>query len=135
MKKFRLLLATASMLVLLFCGTEASAQSGDYSEVAQLDVKQLVQVGDLDLVEKAQALEILSELKNDLASVEDDMVTSIKYGYVAVLNEKLNASNQAVSTVVENSIPDLVRIANRYKDVTSSTLSSVYNDVVNELEN
>ena len=35
MKKFRLLLATASMLVLLFCGTEASAQS-DYSGTANL---------------------------------------------------------------------------------------------------
>jgi ABC-type glycerol-3-phosphate transport system substrate-binding protein len=35
MKMFRLLLATASMLVLLFCGTEASAQS-DYSGTANL---------------------------------------------------------------------------------------------------
>ena len=136
MKKFRLLLASASLLVLLFCGTEASAQSGDYSGVAQLDVKQLVQVGNLDLVEKTQALEILSELKTDLGSIEDDMVvTSIKYGFIGVLNEKLSVSNEPVSSVVENSIIDLVRIGNRFKNVTSSTLSSVYNEVVSELEN
>ena len=135
MKKFRLLLASASLLVLLFCGTEASAQSGDYSGVAQLDVKQLVQVGNLNLVEKPQALEILSELKSDFSTEEDDLVLAIKSSYNAVLISKIATSNESVASVVENSIPDLVRVANRFKDVSSATLSSVYNDIVAELEN
>ncbi len=135
MKMFRLLLASASMLVLLFCGTEASAQADNLSGSAQLNVKQLVQVGDLDLVEKTQALEILSELKDDFSTEEDDLVLAIKHSYNAILISKIAASNESISTVIENSIPDLVRVANRFKDVSSATLSSVYNDIVAELEN
>jgi hypothetical protein len=139
MKKFRLLLATTSMLVLLFCGTEASAQS-DYSGTANLDVKQLVQVGDLDLVDKAEALEIMSELKvTYLEAAEsnssDDLYTSIRISYLGELSTKLNQSNLTTEEVVEASVADLIRVANRFKNVGSATLSSVYNDVVNALEN
>ena len=89
MKKFRLLLAMTSMLVLLFCGTEATAQS-DYSGIADLDVKQLVQVGDLDLVDKAEALEIMSELKVTYlgaaeSNTSDDLYTSIRISYPSLL--------------------------------------------------
>lgn len=139
MKKFRLLLASASMLVLLFCGTEASAQS-DYSGTANLDVKQLVQVGDLDLVGKTEALEIMSSLKvTYLEEAEnnssDDLSTSIRIAYLGELSSKIGTSNEPTEVVVEASISDLIRLANRFNNVDSSTLSSVYNDIVNALEN
>lgn len=139
MKMFRLLLATASMLVLLFCGTEVSAQS-DYSGTANLDVKQLVQVGDLNLVEKAEAMEIISVLKVSYLEAadnnsSDDLITSIRIAYLGELSKKIDESNESTEVVVEASISNLIRVANRFNNVDSSTLSTVYNDIVNALEN
>ena len=138
MKKFRLMLAAASLLVLLFCGTEVSAQA-DYSGVADIDVKQLVQIGDLDLVDKAEAISRLADLKvltvaETSSNTGDDLAVSIKYSYIGELSNKMNSSNDSTEAIIEASVVDLLRVANRFKNVDSATLSSVYNEIVTALE-
>jgi hypothetical protein len=138
MKKFRLMLAAASLLILLFCGTEVSAQS-DYSGVADVNVKQLVQVGNLDLVDKTEAISRLADLKVLIVeeasdNTGDDLAVSIKYSYLSELSSKMNSSNDSTEAIVEASVVDLLRVANRFKSVDSATLSSVFNEIVAELE-
>ena len=138
MKKFRPIVAIASMVMLFLCGYQVNAQT-EFSGAADIDLKQLIQMEDVTLVDATEATQLLTQESKTLstaspASDQEEITNAITAEYYANLVSTIGTSNESLSKIVENSTADLVRIAFRFKN-DGVSLNDIYNSTVNLLEN
>jgi hypothetical protein len=132
MKNLRIMMAAASMMILLFCGSEAVAQSS-YSAAKSLDIKQMVDLGSVDLVSDADALEIISLEYKSFAAEEpvstEEVEHSIKAAFYSHMASEL-VSSKSIEIVLTEGRSELVKIANRFITPGNLSLEGIYNDAV-----
>lgn len=132
MKNLRIMVAAASMMILLFCGSETVAQSS-YSAANSLDIKQIVDLNSVDFVSDVEALEIISAEYKSFAEVEptyaEEIEHSIKVAFYSYMAAEL-VSNKSIEIVLSAGGPELVKIANRFNTLDSVSLEDIYNDAV-----
>lgn len=133
MKNLRTMMAAASMMILLFCGSEAVAQSSDYSATKNLDLKQMVDLSSVEFVPDAEALEIISAEYKSFAEVEptyaEEIEHSIKVAFYSHITGEL-ASNKSIANAMSDGRSELVKIANRFVTPADLSLESIFNDAV-----
>ena len=128
-------MAAASMMILLFCGSEATAQSTfvNQSESTSLNVKQIVDLGSVELVSDAEALEIISAEYKALAELNvagsDEAVNSIKVAFYKHMAAEL-IENKSIQNVLTDGQLELVKISNRFITNSNFSLNAIYNDAV-----
>lgn len=125
-------MAAASMMILLFCGSEAVAQS-EYYATKSLDLKQMVDLSSVDLVSDAEAFEIISSEYKSFAEVEptpaQEVAHSIKSAFYSHMAAEL-VSNKSIENVLIDGRSELVKIANRFITPGNLSLEGIYNDAV-----
>jgi len=132
MKNLRIMMAAASMMILLFCGSEAVAQSSDYSATKNLDLKQMVDLSSVEFVSDAEALEIISTEYKSIAGVDsatEEIENSIKVAFYSHITGEL-VSNKSIANVMSDGRSELVKIANRFVTPADLSLESIFNDAV-----
>jgi hypothetical protein len=128
MKKMKIMLAAISMIVLLFCGSDAQAQS---IEAVALSEKNLVDLSTVDLLDSDQANEVLlSEYQNLDKSIDAEHITMAFY---RLLMRDIHSGKSVENALVDNR-DSLGVIAARIQDNTTN-LENIYNGAVALLEN
>ena len=126
------MMAAASMMILLFCGSEAVAQSS-YSAAKSLDIKQMVDLNSVELVSDVEALEILSAEFKSFAEVEPTPIQEVEHSIKVAFYSHMTAelvSNKSIATVLSAGGSELVKIANRFNTPGNVSLEDIYNDAV-----
>jgi hypothetical protein len=138
MKKFRLILASASFFVLLFCSTGAFAQSANYGLVKS-SVRDALKASNYDLVDKAEAITITNDLKESYsqalsANPQEELQFNLKLAYVGLLNQKLQGTGVETIDVVKSSVEELSETFDRFQN-SESYIPSVVSDVLSAFYN
>jgi hypothetical protein len=130
MKKMKVMLAAISMMVLLFCGSEAQAQHMLVGG-QNLNVKNLVDLSTVDLLNSDQANEVLlAEYGNLDKSINANKVT---LGFYKALIRDMQSGKSVENALIDNR--DLIAIYAAKTQDNTINLENIYNDTVELLEN
>jgi hypothetical protein len=140
MKKFRLILASASFFVLLFCSTGAFAQSANYGLVKSA-VGDALEASNYDLVEKTEAIGRLKALKksvylSSVVDLESELIKGVKYDIVKTLLKDMHYSGVSTEETIYNSVENISNAINLFdSDSNSGIVEQALLEIVAELEN
>lgn len=129
MKKMKIMLASISMIVLLFCGSEATAQISIQGQ--ELNVKAIVDLSTADLLESSQASDVLLAEYGTLNS--NTTTNKVILGFYKALIKDMQSGKSVENALIDNR--DLIAIYAAQTQDNTINLENIYNDTVELLEN